>query len=239
MFDAQSLLGGLLKEVVSGGKSSSNLGSKAALGMGALGVAIAAFEHFTQDKNTATQTSAAQSKPPAAAPPSSIPQPPQQGGAATSAPPPPPMSRQESKQASTPASAAPPPPIPTSPLSKSKQVFQDTALLLIDAMLAAANADGHIDAQEKAKILQQLKQINSDQEGFDYVQQRIDNPPSLEQICQSSSDPEIAKQIYMVSLLAITVDTTEEAAYLNNLASCLPVDAQTIAQLNEQFQTKE
>lgn len=233
MFNAQNLLGGLLKEVISGGssggRSGSNLGSKAALGMGALGVAIAAFEHFTQENDNSAQTAANSSRP--TAPSGHIPQPPQQNAAPPSAPPPPPMAAV--------SAAAPPPPVPASALSEGRKVFQETALILIDAMLAAANADGHIDSEEKSKIIQQLKQINSDQEGFDYVQQRIDNPPTLEQICQSTSDPEIAKQVYMVSLLAITVDTAEEADYLNKLASCLPVDAQAIAQLNEQFQTKE
>jgi len=233
MFDAQSLLGGLLKEVISGGKSDSNLGGKAAVGMGALGVAIAAFEHFTQEKNSSAQTAVNNSRP---APPSGqIPQPPGQGTAPPPAPPPSPSPM--SKQGAAPVSA--PPPMPASALSEGRKVFQETALVLIDAMLASANADGHIDTEEKSKILKQLKQINSDQEGYDYVQQRIDNPPTLEQVCQSTSDPEIAKQIYMVSLLAITVDTTEEADYLKNLASCLPVDTQVIAQLNEQFQTKE
>jgi len=56
MFDAQSLLGGLLKEITSGNKSSGNLGTKAALGMGAIGAAIAAFEHFTQEKNSVSQS---------------------------------------------------------------------------------------------------------------------------------------------------------------------------------------
>ncbi len=231
MFNAQNLLGSLLKEVISGGKSGSNTGGKAALGMGALGVAIAAFEHFSQNQNTSAQAAASNSRPP---PPSGqIPQPPAQGSAAPPAPPPPPISKQ------APEPSAPPPPMPASALSEGQKVFQETALILIDAMLAAANADGHIDPQEKSKIFQQLKQINSDQEGFDYVQQRIDTPPTLEHICQSTIDPEIAKQIYMVSLLAITVDTAIEADYLDKLASCLPVDAQAIAQLNEQFLTKE
>lgn len=229
MFDAQSLLGGLLKEVTKGSKKSSGFGSKAALGMGALGVAIAAYEHFTQEKNNSAQTVSGGSIPPAPSAQRSAP-PPVQPAAASAPPPPPPTSA---------APTAAPPPAPSGAISETDQTAQQTALLLIDAMLAAANADGHIDDQEKSKIMQQLTRINSDQDGFDYVQARIDNPPSLAQICNSTSDVEIAKQLYMVSLLAITVDTAEEADYINNLASCLPIDTHTISQLNEQFQTKE
>jgi len=210
MFDAQSLLGGLLKEAISGG----NLGNKASLGMGALGVAIAAFEHFSEVQHASTQTADNHSRP--AVPPTQIPQPPREMGAFSA---PPPLTTIDD-------TLTPPP----------KHV-QQTALVLIDAMLAAANADGYIDSEEKDKIFQQLKQIDSDQDGFNYVQQRIEHPATLEQVCQSARDPEMAKQIYMVSLLAIRVDTIDEADYLTKLSSCLPVDANVIKQLNEQFQT--
>ncbi|MCU7938961.1 MAG: tellurite resistance TerB family protein [gamma proteobacterium symbiont of Bathyaustriella thionipta] len=220
MFDAQNLLGSLLKEVVSGKKSGSGLGSKAALGMGAIGVAIAAFEHFTQEKNTPVKNVANGSRPLSSSGTRT-----ETIKDSTAAPPPPPPSMS--------TASAVPPPVPSSAFSKGRKVFQDTALLLIDAMLAAANADGNIDADEKSKIIQQLKQINSDQEGFEYLQKRIDNPPSLENICDSVSDPETAKQVYMVSLLAITVDTADEAEYLSSLAACLAIDVKTIEQLNE------
>ncbi len=223
MFDAQSLLGGLLKGTLSGGK----MGNKAALGMGALGIAIAAYEHFTQDQNnTRSATSRANMPPPI--------QPAQ--GLKTAAPPPPPIS---SVTSSAPPKA--PPPISSNAVetAPAEEKPQTMALLLIDAMLAAANADGYIDPDEETKILQQLTAINSDQDGFDYVQQRIDTPPTLEQICAQVNDAESAQQVYMVSLLAITVDTSEEQNYLTQLANCLKLPIETITQLNEQFQTKE
>ena len=224
MFDAQSLLGGLLKEVTSGGKSGTSLGSKAALGMGALGIAIAAFEHFTENnkQNSSANTG---NRPPAPAAQQTIPTPP-----STSA----------GNSAGNSAAAPPPPPVSSTIVPPAPAAEKDTgALLLIDAMLAAANADGHIDEQEQEKIFQQLKAINSDQEGFSYVQQRIEQPPSIEQICQQARDADIARQVYTVSLLAITVDTSAEQNYINQLASCLPLSNAVITQLNDQFLTKE
>ncbi len=224
MFDAQSLLGGLLKSTM----GSNNMGTKSAMGMGAIGVAIAAYEHFTKDanKNQSNNKTTA---------PSSAPPPPMHNTAPSStpsamAPPvPPPVS-------SAPSSAPP----PMTPANKTDQQAQDQdSLLLIDAMIAAANADGDIDPDEETKILKQLTEINSDQEGFDYVQQRIDKPHSLEQINQRVNNAEIAKQVYMVSLLAITVDTKEEETYLANLAEGLSLSATDIEQLHEQFLVKE
>ncbi len=218
MFDAQSLLGGLLK----GAMSKNNVGNNAAMGMGALGIALAAFEHFTKDSQQQNNSVGSVSQPPVQLLKSS----PTTASVSTAPPPPPGMTAN-----------IPPMAPPSAPVVEEKS--QDSVLLLIDAMLAAANADGHIDADEELKILRQLKNINSSQEGFTYVQQKIDNPPSLEQICARVDNSDLAQQVYMVSLLAITVDTVEEEDYLKNLALCLQLDTQTIEQLNAQFQTKE
>jgi len=227
MFDAQSLLGSLLKSATGDNQA----GGKAALGMGALGVAIAAFEHFTQDKN-GTTAETGNNKPAAPA------------GTATSAPPPPPSTVIPSTPPgapSTPPSAPPSatvPPPPAPPASQMAEAAQNNtaeALLLIDAMLAAANADGEIDSSEELKILQQLRNIGSDQEGFDYMEKRLNNPPSMQQIYSQVDNPQLAEKIYMVSLIAIVVDTEEEADYLQQLAINLNLDSLTISRMNQQF----
>jgi len=102
-------------------------------------------------------------------------------------------------------------------------------------MLAAANADGEIDSSEELKILQQLRNIGSDQEGFDYMEKRLNNPPSMQQIYSQVDNPQLAEKIYMVSLIAIVVDTEEEADYLQQLAINLNLDSLTISRMNQQF----
>ncbi|MFK5986554.1 MAG: DUF533 domain-containing protein [Pseudomonadota bacterium] len=279
MFDAQSLLGGLLKSVTGDNQP----GGKAALGMGALGIAIAAYEHFTQEsKQTKTITnrppapatsnnqvtpppiSAAPPSTPSAAPPSTLSAappstlsaaPPSTLSAAppstlSAAPPSTPSAAPPSTLSAAPPSAPPvappststiaPPPMPaTSTATATEQSATEQALLLIDAMLAAANADGEIDSSEELKIMQQLKDIGSDQEGFDYMETRLNNPPSMQQICERVNDLEMAEKVYMVSLIAIVVDTEEEAEYLKDLAANLKLDSQTINRINQQFLVEE
>ncbi len=203
MFNAQSLLGSLLKEVTGG----RGLGSKASLGMGAIGIAIAAYDHFTQEGGAA------------------------QGSSATtgSKPPPPPTSR--SGPPPVPGSSGKPPPPPA--MMEANNV---EALLLIDAMVAAANADGHIDEEEANKILTKIQAVGCDQEGIDYLRRKMDTPPSLQQICSGSIDQERAKQIYLVSLLTISVDTEQEVQYLQNLAFGLNLDDPTVAEITSQIQ---
>ncbi len=209
MFDAQSLLGGLLKQAT----GSRNLGSKAALGMGAIGVAIAAFEHFTQENQSTAPSPTASPAPTAPPPPTTPPVP---------------------TISSTNKTASAPPPPPAPPPSNNK-INDNDSLLLIDAMIAAASSDGHIDPDEESSILKQLYVLNSDQEGFDYVQKKMDKPPTLEQICTRVSNEETAKQVYMVSLLAITVDTKAEENYLSQLCNCLKLTPETVNVLHQQF----
>lgn len=86
MFDPERLLGqmlsGSLGNLLGGrGRSllSGDLGSKAALGMGALGVAIAAYEHYTEGRNAPAATNAPATNgagPPPPPPPSAGPPPP-------------------------------------------------------------------------------------------------------------------------------------------------------------------
>ena len=223
MFDAQNLLGGLLKEAT----GSRGLASKASLGIGALGVAMAAYEHFTQERTPSSSGGAVNQR--ASAPPT---QPPATSG--RSAPPPPPPG----------AASAPPPPAP--PVARSGTPSEappvadnqnQDALLLIDAMIAAANADGHIDALEQSNIFRHLHQINSDQEGIEYVMQRLANPPSLSQICQRVNSVDQAQQVYLTSLIAITVDTEQEAQYLKRLAESLQLTPEQVSELNQQIES--
>jgi len=216
MFNAERVLGSLLSNItgnkgnVLGGLLGGKHSNKAAIGMGVIGLAVAAYEHYnsSQSGNSSTQT---QTTPPPLNKPSAT------------VPPPPPASSPSSR------AAAPPPP-PGSDTS-----VQQSSLLLIQAMIAAANADGFIDEEEKANILENLKRAGSDAEGINYFHQLLANPPGLKDIVQQVNNNELAQQIYMVSLLTIRVDTGEEQRYLDDLASQLGLNIDQIQQLESQF----
>jgi len=57
----------------------------------------------------------------------------------------------------------------------------------------------------------------------------------MQQIYSQVDNPQLAEKIYMVSLIAIVVDTEEEADYLQQLAINLNLDSLTISRMNQQF----
>src|SRR5690606_18357929 len=65
------------------------------------------------------------------------------------------------------------------------------ALAVLRAMIAAANADGHIDEDERQRISGKLQESGIDREAADFIDAELANPPSLEAIAASAaSDPQ-------------------------------------------------
>lgn len=94
-------------------------------------------------------------------------------------------------------------------------------LILIRAMISAAKADGHIDATERARIEQQISDlgITKEEQTFLIEQLRATSDPIT--IARLSESEEQATEIYLVSMLAIDIDTEEERRYLDRLGDAL------------------
>jgi uncharacterized membrane protein YebE (DUF533 family) len=212
MFNPEKLLGGLLKGSLGG---SGGMGTKAAVGMGLLGVAMEAVEHFMDKSKTGSQAA----RPPGA--PTGPPGSPPPMGAGPSAPPPPPPGKNI------------PPPGPPGP-APAAHAASDQAILLIRAMIAAANADGFIDAEERQRIMQRLESVGLSPEETGFIKRELSAPGTLDSIASQVTSHELAKQAYAVSVLAITVDTQAEREYLDGLARRLGlVEADVTAIMNQ------
>ena len=215
MFNPEKLLGGLIR--------SSTRGSRGGLGglmsggaaLGVLGVAMEAVEHYMNKSQGAGPLPQTPGTPPPM--PGSAPPPPPVMERASAAPPPPPM---PGKPASV-----PPPPVADDPAGNPE------AVILIQAMIAAANADGVIDQAERDNILKRLQAVDLSPEEHAFVVQELLSPADLETIVGNVNRPELARQVYTVSLMAIEVDTEKERQYMSTLASRLGLDEPTVEQI--------
>lgn len=100
------------------------------------------------------------------------------------------------------------------------------ALLLIRGMIAAAKADGAIDAEERARIIGKLREAGADAEALAYVEQDMAGPLDVEAIVAEVKDEQTAAELFLASMFAINVDTPAEKAYLTQLADRLGLKAQ-------------
>lgn len=209
MLNPERLLGQLIQSGLSGGfgrgkkrKRGGSLlggmssGTKVQLGMGLLGVAIAAYEHYTKQNQGVS------------------------GGSPSPTPSPGPGTQ--------PMSA------PTLASMPKSSIPANDASLLVQAMVAAAAADGVIDNAERAQMLQRATEAGFDEETRRFLEHELRNPKSLAVIA-SSARPEIATDLYAASCAAITADTEAEKIYLATLGQRLGLSEDARAEVHRQL----
>jgi uncharacterized membrane protein YebE (DUF533 family) len=97
---------------------------------------------------------------------------------------------------------------------------EQQAAVLLRAMVNAAKADGRIDEAEQSKILSQLKE--APEEELEMVRQQVQAPLDIQGVIDSVPNG-MEQQVYLMSLLAINLDSKPEALYLDKLAKALNI----------------
>lgn len=121
---------------------------------------------------------------------------------------------------------------PVQSVGSDGQPFQIT---LIKAMIAASNADGHIDKDEQANIFEAVNRLELEPADKALVFDTLQNPPSVSQVAAMSGGLEQASEIYLASRLAIDPDNAEEHKYLANLTMMLQLPDDLIIHLEDQM----
>jgi uncharacterized membrane protein YebE (DUF533 family) len=80
---------------------------------------------------------------------------------------------------------------------------EQRSLSLLKAMIAAAKADGHIDAAEGAKIEDLMTKLDLESATAKLIKEELSKPLDPKDIAASADTPEAAAEIYLTSLLVI------------------------------------
>lgn len=99
-----------------------------------------------------------------------------------------------------------------------------TSLAILRAMIAAAKADGHIDAAEQKAIFGKLDDMSLDAEAKAFVVDEMRKPLDIDSVVAGATTPEIGVGLYTASVMAIDPDDSAEQAYLSELANRLKLD---------------
>lgn len=108
---------------------------------------------------------------------------------------------------------------------------------LLQAMIAAAKADGQITPAERARITDTLPQLGLGPEAQDLITAELDTPLDIAAIAALAQGEEQATEIYAASLLAIDPDGTAEKGYLTLLAARLQLDPGLVDHLHARART--
>lgn len=109
------------------------------------------------------------------------------------------------------------------------------AVVLIKAMIAAANADGHIDGEEQTAIFAKVQDMQLEPSDKALVFDTLQRPPTVEEIASLADGMEQACEIYLVSRMAIDPDHPSEQMYLQELAEHLSLPDGLAVQLDRQL----
>lgn len=106
------------------------------------------------------------------------------------------------------------------------------SMRLLQAMVAAAKADGHITAQERARIADQLPRLGLGAEAQALLAEEIDAPLDVSRLAALASTEAEAAEIYAASLLVVDPEAPAEKGYLAMLAARLNLDPGLVAHLH-------
>lgn len=107
-----------------------------------------------------------------------------------------------------------------------------SALIFIRAMIAAAAADGEIDAAERNAILGGLREAGFNPEANEWLANEMANPANVDALVEGAESPELAAQIYTAARIAINPDSPAEKDFLAGLAGSLGLDAELVANID-------
>jgi uncharacterized membrane protein YebE (DUF533 family) len=105
--------------------------------------------------------------------------------------------------------------------SHAPQGESEFALTLVRAMIAAANADGHIDDEERKKIADKLSLSGIGAEAEQFLLAEIEKPQSIDELVTAVETDAQKLELYTASRLTIDPDTRVERGYLDLLAGRL------------------
>jgi uncharacterized membrane protein YebE (DUF533 family) len=99
-------------------------------------------------------------------------------------------------------------------------------------MIAAAKADGRIDADENRRIFERLEAMDLDPKSKAFVFDELSAPLNLDAVVAGADTPQHAAEIYAASLVAMEADTPAEKAYLQMLAARLGLEPALVDEMH-------
>jgi uncharacterized membrane protein YebE (DUF533 family) len=121
--------------------------------------------------------------------------------------------------------------VPETP--EEEQALEQTAGLVVKAMINAAKSDGEIGPKEMERIVGKLKESGMDGGTQHWVMMEMSKPLDLDAFVAEIPGPEAAAEVYAASLLAIEVDTDAERHYLQQLAQATGLNPTVVRYINQ------
>lgn len=111
---------------------------------------------------------------------------------------------------------------------------EQRSLEILQAMIMAARADGHLDDRERALLTDQMTALGADDELRAWLEQQMNAPLDAQALARAADSPQAAREMYLASLAIIDEQNPMERAWLEQLANALRIDSALAAELERQ-----
>jgi uncharacterized membrane protein YebE (DUF533 family) len=105
---------------------------------------------------------------------------------------------------------------------------------VLRALIAAAKADGRIDEKEQQLISSELGRHIDDPQLQQWLDAEVAKPLDAADFAEFASDPAVAAEVYLASVMLVDNQQDAERNYLDDLAGQLQIDPQLQLHLEQQ-----
>lgn len=109
---------------------------------------------------------------------------------------------------------------------------------ILRALIAAAKADGRVDAQEEAAIRAELTDHAEDAHLQQWLDAELARPLDAQELASAADGPAMAAEMYLASVMLMGQQDAGERAWLDQLAAALNLAPELRAQLYQQAQVQ-
>lgn len=124
---------------------------------------------------------------------------------------------------------------PVQPLEQLPEPVQEAhSKAILVALIAAAKADGHIDAKERQLIDGEIAKITNDHSMQQWFDAQLQKPLDPAEIARHATDQAMASEMFLASVLVVDEENFMEKSYLQELARQLQLPAELQQSLRAQ-----
>ncbi|MFL8991431.1 tellurite resistance TerB family protein [Pseudomonas sp. QLc11A] len=105
---------------------------------------------------------------------------------------------------------------------------------ILRALIAAAKADGRIDESEKHMISTEIGRHTDDPQLQQWLDEEVAKPLDPSEVAQSATDPGMASEMYLASVMLVDDQQDAERNYLDELAAALQIEPELQLRLEQQ-----
>ncbi|NKC34358.1 tellurite resistance TerB family protein [Roseomonas sp. BU-1] len=124
---------------------------------------------------------------------------------------------------------------PAAPPAAAASAEDAEPLLLVRTMVAAAQADGVVEAAEREAIAEQLDAAGLSAAERDLVLADFDTPLAPEALAAEAQDPMLRARLYAAAVAGMDDISAPERAWLDRLRQALGLDPQAAATIEEKL----